>query len=107
MGFNTTVVVLNDALGSIERDTTFGATLASAIKQAAIERPVHVHAGGHGNAATVIESHHADTLIPVLIGGNKGLELKTYVPWNAEDPELQLLLQLAHRRGYTLRKRRA
>jgi len=107
MGFNTTVVVLNDALGSIQRDTTFGEKLASAILQVALGKPVDVSAGGHCNAAQVVESHHADSLIPILVGGNCGLEVKSHVPWNADDPELDLLRTLAHRRGYTLKKRRA
>lgn len=74
MGWNTTVVVLNDALSSIENDPEFGAKLARAVR-AAIERskcPIDVSAGNHCNAALVVETHHADQEVTVLVGRNFG-----------------------------------
>jgi len=77
MGYNTTVVVLNDALDVIASDPGFGKRLAQAIM--AVSRrstPVDVAAHGdksiHCNAATVIESHHADYDVLVKVGGNRG-----------------------------------
>lgn len=79
MGYNTTVVVLNDALDAIESDPQFGARLAAAIRQLAVpgERAfVHVQAHGaryvHDNAAIVIETHHADQIATVEVGQNFG-----------------------------------
>ena len=70
MGFNTTVMVYNDALGSIARDPEFGKTLADAILTLR-------EAGGRvavnkSDAARVIETHHADGTAVVAVGGNHG-----------------------------------
>ena len=74
MGFNTTVVVLNDALGEIAEDAQFGERLAAAIRQVQRGKPVNVAAHGkhgiHCNAALVVETHHADQDVLVRIGGN-------------------------------------
>lgn len=73
MGFNTTVVVLNDALDDIEQDPNFGKNLAKAIlKCGSTSKQVYVPAMNHGNAATVIESHHADYNFLIKVGGNQG-----------------------------------
>jgi hypothetical protein len=69
MGLNTTVVILNDAVGDIERDPEFGAKLANAIHNFDGTRKT-VSAGCHGNAACVIEMHHADDYVVVRVGGN-------------------------------------
>lgn len=73
MGFNTTVVVLNDALSDIEQDPDFGKKLAAAIRSVSCyNKPIDVSAMGHCNAASVIESHHADNSVYVKVGGNYG-----------------------------------
>lgn len=77
MGYNTTVVVLNDALGFIENDPEFGKRLARAIMEVQRGKPIDVSAhskggGVHCNAAAVIESHHADHDVCVIVGQNYG-----------------------------------
>ncbi len=72
MGFNTTVVVLNDALGDIEKDPNFGKKLVRAIMEVQRGKPVDVSAGCHANAALVVETHHADHDVIVAVGGNYG-----------------------------------
>lgn len=77
MGYNTTVVILNDALHFIEDDPDFGKRLADAVKRVTKGKPVYVSAhaksgGIHCNAATVIETHHADYDVTVRVGGNRG-----------------------------------
>lgn len=81
MGFNTTVVVLNDALGEIRNDPEFGRRLADAIAHVQRGKPVDVPAhsikgGIHCNAAVVIETHHADYMVTVRVGGNYGEVVK-------------------------------
>ena len=74
MGFNTTVMVLNDALGEIAEDAEFGKRLASAIMNARVGKSVSVPAYGmhgiHCNAALVVETHHASHDVLVSVGGN-------------------------------------
>lgn len=73
MGFNTTVVVLNDALDQIAKDPEFGKNLVDAIMRRRRDGEyVTVPAGNHCNAAEVIETHHADYDVLVRIGGNTG-----------------------------------
>ena len=73
MGWNTTVVVLNDALTDIRDDPEFGRKLYDACLEAVARKPVDVSAGCHCNAATVIETHHADQMVLVRVGGNMGV----------------------------------
>lgn len=74
MGYNTTVVVLNDALDQIEKDPNFGKNLVRAIQQINSRREgIDVPAGNHCNAARVIETHHADYDVLVKTGGNTGV----------------------------------
>ena len=77
MGFNTTVVVLNDALSYIAEDPEFGRRLYDAISNLSRDKRGYVsahsvHGGVYCNAATVIETHHADHDVTVVVGGNRG-----------------------------------
>jgi hypothetical protein len=109
MGFNTTVVVMNDALGDIENDPEFGKRLASAIHSVGSQKvdvSAH-HSNGRsisGNAATVIETHHCGDTALVAVGGNHG----TVIAWAGDVPhhktegQLKLLQALAEKLGYHL-----
>lgn len=80
MGYNTTVVVLNDALDAIASDPEFGRRLRDAITRLRHDKPENVGAHGdrgiHCNAALVIETHHADHDVTVVVGGNRGFVKK-------------------------------
>jgi hypothetical protein len=86
MGFNTTVVILNDALDAIENDPDFGKNLVAAINKVLHGGPVDVSAGCHYNAATVIETHHADYNVIVSVGGNYGKVIKRPAPYYLLSP---------------------
>lgn len=74
MGYNTALMVRNDALAQIEGDPDFGKKLVAAIRERQVAgRPVEVPASGHANAAQVIETYHADQTAVVTIGGNHGV----------------------------------
>ena len=112
MGYNTTVVVMNDGLGYIENDPDFGKKLARAISQMAVTprgQTVDVSAGPHVNAATVIESHHADGTTVIAVGENYGRELTQYQIHTGrlvgEERDLAILKELADQLGYTLRRK--
>jgi hypothetical protein len=106
MGYNTTVVVLNDALHEIRSDKEFGAKLYDAALTVNRGKPVDVSAGCRCNAATVIESHHADGMHAVLIGGNYGEDLGWVGGYSLdtdnEDHRVTLLRSLADRLGFTI-----
>lgn len=74
MGFNTTVVVLNDGLGAILKNPEqFARNLAEVIING--QFPAWVFCKGGGNVAQVVESHHADHRVIVEVGGNCGREV--------------------------------
>jgi len=110
MGFNTTVVVMNDAGDQIANDPTFGKKLAQAIRGMFGDRgPIDVSAGNHLNAATVIESHHADNTVLVAVGGNFAtalLQTGGYRHHEVQGQE-QLLRDLADKLGYRISKKPA
>lgn len=84
MGYNTTVVILNDALGQIAKDPKFGEKLARAIMEVRRDKPVDVSAGNHCNAALVVETHHADETVFVAVGRNYGEALRLDYKGNIE-----------------------
>lgn len=67
MGLNTTVLVLNDNLADIEKDEKLGSLLATCIKQ--MHNPERwLSPVGHG--VYVVETHHADDVAILAVGGN-------------------------------------
>lgn len=110
MGFNTTVIVMNDAVDQIANDPDFGKKLAQAIMHLSVDRkPGDVSAGNHVNAATVIENHHADNTTLVAVGGNFATELlQTGRRRHHEvQGQEQLLRDLADKLGYRISKKPA
>lgn len=109
MGYNTTVLVMNDALTQIEEDPEFGKNLAKAIYSIYDDRASRdIPAGNHCNAATVIESHHADGTAIVAVGQNYGTKIDECFYVGRHDlPEgqLKILKQLASYMGYRLVKK--
>lgn len=96
MGYNTAVVVLNDTMHEIERDTEFGQKLAFHCRQ--VEGPrAGSEYGPHGIKA--LPPAHADTLQIVGIGGNT-IRALGYAHLDADD--LAVVKSMAYRLGYRL-----
>lgn len=117
MGWNTTVIVLNDAIDMIRDDPNFGKNLYYAVLacQRGEQQDVPAYAyrdgqvrGVHVNAATVIEQHHADDTAIVAVGQNCGTKIGScYYTGRHDLPEGQekILRQLADNMGYRLVKK--
>ena len=113
MGYNTSMIVLNDALGCIEKDDEFGKHVSQAISQLGTptrERGIGISSKGHCNAATVLETHHADQLSVVSFGGNCGQVLSNGIwSWKLNDgkekSKVEILKRLADEMGYSLQKK--
>lgn len=103
MGFNTTVVVLNDVLGEIEKDEKFGEKLADAIKSLSGPDPVSMLGGG----VKVLETHHNSSVAVVAVGGNYGTVLAwgPDVSHHTHEGQEKLLKALAEKLGYRLTKK--
>lgn len=104
MGYNTSVIVLNDAISNIRKDKDFNQRFADAVSQKIMrDKPIDVSAGGHVNAVRIIETHHADIIRPIFVGGNIGNVIdNVHIYWNDNEPELTLLKQLANKLNYRI-----
>jgi hypothetical protein len=108
MGFNTSLIVLNDAIDAIEKDPEFGKKVAEAVLQLPHHkryRPNHgvdISSGCNANAATVVETHHADYTVLLAVGGNCVTELGSVFAFrhNTEEVQVMLLKMLAEKLGY-------
>lgn len=75
MGWNTGVIILNDALSTIEANPEeFTKNLLEAIRNFRGES-VNVAVGGHVNAAAVFHQSHADNTGVYALGGNHATRL--------------------------------
>lgn len=116
MGFNTAIVLLNDATGDIRGDSALGESLMAAIDATILSgphrnHPVSVPAGNHGNAMAVLAPHHSSVTQVVAIGGNTIRPIaQVYSSWSVltkdgEDPMVGLLRDVAGQYGYRLVKK--
>lgn len=106
MGWNSTIVVMNDALDGISKDSELGRKIDKAISSCSFDKQVDISCGPYVRAMTVIETHHADNLVPVLLGGNTGHKINDiWLSRSVDDSELDLLKKLAHKLGYRLSKK--
>lgn len=83
MGYNTQVLILNDALGNIEANPEeFVQRLVSTIHRSVRGDVDHLDVGvaGHANAATVIPTAHADFTRVLVSHGNWLWEVKATGP---------------------------
>lgn len=107
MGFITTATLNNDCLDELngERGLGLGPLLRNAVLRLSMGSSVSVPIAG----ITVVESHHADYCVPVLVGG--GAEAKVIknvrVFYTSPDPELEVLKELAEKHRFALLKKRA
>lgn len=107
MGFNTTVIVLNDALHAIAEDPAFGKKLAAAVMSLGSrdKYAATISAMNHVNAATAVETHHADSFAVVAIGGNMGAVLGYGGGYRNTNEEI--LKALASSMGFVVHKKPA
>lgn len=107
MGYNTSVIILNDALGSIEKDTEFGKKVCDAVCRLSGKGDIDISSGCNVNAATVIETHHADFTTLLAFGGNCVSVLGSIYDYKHNEAEVQvrLLQEAADKLGYKLVKK--
>lgn len=106
MGFNSTVLVLNDRLGEIERNPErFVKEMLAGINRSGYpDEQVDVYTG----QTTVMSCAHADTVTILAVGGNCATKLGQFHNGghhHTEEEQVELLRQLADKYGFTLRKK--
>ncbi|WP_415913389.1 hypothetical protein [Neptuniibacter sp. QD37_11] len=108
MGYNTTLIILNDALDQIENDAEFGRKVSAAIARMHREKGIVISSGNHCNAATVVATHHANYTHVIATGGNHASVLGTSVgrdDHHTPEGQFAILKDLAEQMGYTLQKK--
>jgi len=102
MGFNSGILLLNDALFQLEDEnvrTRWFENLRGAINANQIgDIPV----GNHSNGSKLFHMKHADRSHLYLIGGNRTLELGGVHSYRHPDTQLDLLTEAADKLGYKL-----
>lgn len=108
MGYNTAVLILNDAMGNLKTDPDVGRKLYDAMGESSRpeyrEKGVDFSIGNHGNGGMVLPSYHADTTQIIAVGGNYMRRLG--VTFGSLTDDERLLKNLAESLGYTVTKAR-
>lgn len=114
MGYNSTLLILNDALGYIETDTDFGSKVTKAISHLQIDpSSKDISSFGFVNAATVVMSHHADDFQGLVVGSNTTWRMGSAGHWSPDfrdkmsedERKLYFLKSMASSMGYRLVKK--
>lgn len=110
MGFNSTLVIMNDCLGDIKKDPKFGKKVSDAISKIGCfpSKTVDISSGPCVNAATVVDCHHADGTSLIAVGGNYATVLTPYVgrDHHTDDAKEKILREWADQMGFRLVKKR-
>jgi len=106
MGFNTTVLILNDRLSDIEKDPekfVKELSLMAGGGRAQGPAPHDFHAASQSG---IIETHHADQTSVILVGGNTATVLgfaRGYRHGEAHN-QVRILEEMLHKYGYDIRR---
>lgn len=102
MGYNTGIMILNDAWGDIENNLEEWWNNLNQIHNTPCDKGyVSFSAGCHGNASSLFHNSHADYTGVYCIGGNFVSKLGDFYGSDHRD-SLKVLRQLAANLGYTL-----
>lgn len=108
MGYNTPVLILNDAMHMLETDPKVGRKMYEAIGESYGGKGVSFGIGNYCNGGYALPSMHADDVQVVAIGGNCMKRLGVvYGGWHlmGGDNTEKLMRQLADSLGYRLVKK--
>ena len=105
MGFNSTVLILNDQLGSIERDPErFVKEMVNAIQRSSMREQEDFGPG----QSTVMSCVHADAVTVLAVGGNCATVLGSVYNGgihHTEEAQVEILRVLADKYGFRLVKK--
>jgi len=121
MGYNTTILLLNDGLGQIEQDKEIGQNISDAVaahfsnrfstSTLAARGHIIVFSGNHGNPIAIVEQQHSSDTSIIAVGQNTAQTIAVLynepsVKYNEtkEEGQERLLMALAKHLGYTVTK---
>ncbi len=105
MGYNTTILILNDAMGDMqENPKEFVDNLLLAVGEHRHDQRNDFAIGNHVNGGSVLAMSHADTINVIAVGGNYGTVLDQYYNPTAAhhtyEGKVMILKLLAEELGY-------
>jgi hypothetical protein len=102
VGFNTTIVIYNDALEQIAEDPLFGKRIRDAVLKAVYPKDCPIRLGALcSDAGVVIETHHADQDVLVSVGQNTGTVVTDDRYGKHGQKSLVSIAEIARRLGVT------
>lgn len=92
MGFNSTIIILNDCLHAIRDDKEFGQKIWDAVNKSYADQDCVTLYSKNGNCGEVVHVHHADDVKLLVVGGNTGIDLGYFTGyqmlWNEQRAKL-------------------
>jgi len=116
VGYNTTIVILNDALDSIKDDPDFGNKVYKAIVNAGIyinpdekkyRHDLAINGLNNRQVGSVIDVHHADDTAILAVGANCGSHLHYHLGWGHTDQKVRDQIIMEMERDRRARNRKA
>ena len=104
MGFNSTVLILNDRIHEIENDQDFGKKVAEGIREFGyVDKYSKTYITGQ---TEVLSCQHASDMAVIAVGGNCGTKIDTLfgLTHHKEADKLKIVQQMAENLGYRLVK---
>lgn len=104
MGYNTTLFILNDAWGQIEKDPVGFVKELNKRHVDAMGKPQEFGFGNYGNGFWIVANHHASETKVIAVGGNYVTILGSYYGSAHHRPEdiEALLREIASQHGFRL-----
>lgn len=107
MGYNTPVLILNDAMEGLKTDPNVGKKLYDAIGETQLreyrQNGRSFSIGNHANGGLAFESRHADEAQIIAVGGNCMTRITNlYYGWSDMNDPAKLLARMADQLGYKL-----
>ena len=103
MGFNTVVMVLNDAADGLKDNPEVGTDILDAMMESQRGEAVTFPIKNYCNGGMILPSQHADTVQVVAVGGNYMTPIANlYGAWRDMGNPEQLLRRLADQLGYRI-----
>lgn len=96
MGFNTTILILNDAISEIDKDPAGWWEKTRRQLQLNEEHNRDYGFGNHGNGFRVIANSHADVVNVIAVGGNYATVLGTVYNGNRGHHEPEDRYRILH-----------
>ena len=105
MGFNTSLLVMNDGLDQLAKDPLAGAKIANLVSEMSFrpERVQYTGIGNHANLVQGIACTHADDTQLLAVGQNLGRHVNGY-RFAPETQDLDLMAAFLRDHGYKVSK---